>query len=762
MESLASVTSCTLARYGHRIRSNLGSRPTRLVPRLLCGGALFFILGSFILAQATPVQFRVASNLILMDVRISDAEGRPIMGLTAEDFTLLEEGLTQKIGYFLEIALPLTSPRIEVTRSQPVARRSEEVQGSPQLTVPDKRLLILLFNYSSASLQDIQLMQEATEDFLKEQFTQDDAVAILVFQNGLELLTDFTSDRVLLSQALGRLTRGNPELEVSLPDEDTQSETGSEFIADETEFALFETNQQLSAIQSVTKAFRDVAGRKALLYFSAGLSSRGVENDEQMRWTTDLCNRSNVSVYSVDSRGLVALSPGGGAHRAGSTGTGIFNGRSALNELVGLSESQEGLITLAADTGGAALIDDNDFSKIFQEARQDASHYYLIGYYSPTPPSDGRFRKIEVRSRITHSEMEYRSGYYADRPYRSLSTTERELRLLHTIVEQLPKRDFPLETSAEYFPDSSNQYQVPVLLAFNHSQLRELSGAKELNLEIVMLARDTQKNTRAALRDKVEIRKRVEEEGETRYVYQNLFVLDPGQYQLTVYVRDNRTGLMSEATNRLDLPPVGVIRSSSLVLAGGWKDPSSQSDYRIKIGKHVTIVKNPLEVSSRVLIPRVNAKFTRLETLYLHSKVSTDRPAESGDYRIILLNEARKKLFEGAWRTLVSDPDEGLNVNARLPLGQLQHGKYQLIVEVRLKGGETHLIIREFDVVPHQGTQTQREFQVPGSRFQVPGSRFQVSGSRGALPKRYPNPGSGFFLSLHQILPFQMDLLKKL
>ena len=365
------------------------------------------------------------------------------------------------------------------------------------------------------------------------------------------------------------MSEGNPELELSLPEEvaDSEQDSNSEFIADETEFALFETNRELSAIQSVAEAFRDVLGRKTLLYFSSGLTMRGIENQEEMRLTTDLSNRANISIYSVDARGLVALSPGGGAHRAGG-GSGIFNGRAALNQLVSLTQSQEALITLAADTGGAALVDDNDLSKIFRQAREDASHYYLIGYSTPAPPSDGRFRRIEVRTEPSYASLEYRTGYYADRPYRSLSAAEREFRLLQTVVEEVPVSDFPLEISAEYFPDSLGQYQVPILLGFNHAQLSQLSGARELDLEVILLARDSLGRTSAGIRDKVEIR-RVEKDAQIRFVYENLLLLDPGQYQLSAYVRDNRTGLMSQAVRPLELPPVGPVPLSSLVLAGG-------------------------------------------------------------------------------------------------------------------------------------------------------------------------------------------------
>ncbi len=106
------------------------------------------------------------------------------------------------------------------------------------------------------------------------------------------------------------------------------------------------------------------------------------------------------------------------------------------------------------------------------------------------------------------------------------------------------------------------------------------------------------------------------------------------------YLRDNRTVLMSQATRPLDLPPVGPVPLSSLVLAGKWRESDSQSRYRISIGEHVTILKNPLEVGGRVLIPRINAKFTRLETLYVHGKVGIQGESQSGEYRINLLDGA--------------------------------------------------------------------------------------------------------------------------
>lgn len=649
-------------------------------------------------SQDSPVRFQVRTNLILVDVQVRDSDGRPVRGLASEDFTLLEEGVSQKIGYFQEVFLPLTSERVSVRRDEPELPRetSPAEPGSEYPATPEKRYLILLFNFSNANLQDSRMMRESALRFLDQQLTPQDAVAVLAYDQGLELLVDFTSDRGELSGALGRLSQLDRESDVSLPDED--SDTEGAFLADETEFALFESNHQLSAIQAIADAFRDVPGRKALVYFSSGLTSRGVENDDQLRWTADLCNRANISIYSVDARGLVALSPGGGAHRSGG-GRGIFTGRADLNQLVRLSESREGLITLAAETGGAVLLDDNDLGKIFRKAQEDSSHYYLLGYYTPTPPSDGRFREIEIAVGRSGLRLAYRQGYYADKPYASLSTPEKEFKLLQTVLEGAPKVEFPVEISAEYFPDYEGQYRVPVLAAFDRTEFPSFDDSGRLNLEVVILARDLKNVARAGLRDRVEIRRRDEGEKDTRFVYQNLLVLGSGQYMLRVLLRDNRSGLLSQTDYRLDLPARGKIQSSSLVLAGKLEESATRSRYRIKTGKQVTEIANPLEIGTRVLIPRVGGRFHRHETLYVHGQVET---ADNGlgEYRILILNAGGTNIYEGVWKALPGGLENSANVNARLPLQQLVHGKYRIVVEVRFAESQRHRLAEDFQIVP--------------------------------------------------------------
>ena len=670
----------------------------RLLP-LLSIAALCWLESSATRAQSQvrrddPIRFQVATNLILVDVRVLDSTGQPIPGLKLADFKLIEEGQEQTIHYFREVSIPLES-RSPVVTARPAADVAPPppTATSPSLDLTDKRLLIMLFNISSASLQDRHMMREAADKFVNEQLTDQDAVAVLVMDTSLEMLTDLTTDRVQIRSSLGRLAGITEESDVSLPDEEEGSDEDSEFLADETEFALFQTNQQLAAIQSVADAFRDLAGRKALLYFSGGLSNRGVETIDQMRVVTDICNRANMSIYSVDSRGLVALSPGGGAQRGGGGGRSIFNGRASLNQLAGLQQSQEGLLALSADTGGQALVDDNDLSKIFRQAQEDSSHYYLLGYETPKAAADGRFRKIEVTVAVNGSKVISRRGFYSDKPYRRLSSAEREFQLLQAVVDNEPQTDFPVVGGAEYFPVDEG-YEVAVLAAVEHTRLASGGDDSDLNLEVILVARTSGQAAYDGIRDQVSIRRR-QIEGETTYVYQNLLYLEPGNYQLAVYVRNNRTGQMGSSSLRLSLvPPDPNLPSSSLVLAGGWKETATSESYRIKRGKVVTVVENPLEVAGRVLVPRVDSVFRAGEDLYLHLKMPGN---ETIDYRIQVVT-AGATVFESSWKSTRGTTD-WQEANARIPLDSLEAGDYQVILEIKL-ADYTRQVSRTFQIAP--------------------------------------------------------------
>ena len=99
----------------------------------------------------------------------------------------------------------------------------------------------------------------------------------------------------------------------STGDETEGEDNGDAFTADETEFNIFNTDRKLSALESAAQMLSSLPEKKALVYFSSGVSKTGLENESQLRSTINAAVRANVSFYPVDARGLVATAPAGDA-----------------------------------------------------------------------------------------------------------------------------------------------------------------------------------------------------------------------------------------------------------------------------------------------------------------------------------------------------------------------------------------------------------------------------------------------------------------
>src|SRR6266404_8666601 len=104
-----------------------------------------------------------------------------------------------------------------------------------------------------------------------------------------------------------------------------------------------------------------------------------------------------MSFYPVDARGLVAEAPGGDASVASPRGTGILTGSSQSGRRASFNDSQDTLYTLAADTGGKALLDSNDLTLGIRQAQEDIRSYYTIGYYPSNASPDGKYRRVKIQ-----------------------------------------------------------------------------------------------------------------------------------------------------------------------------------------------------------------------------------------------------------------------------------------------------------------------------------------------------------------------------
>lgn len=680
--------------------------------RLILVLALF--AGSAAAQERPRPTFRVSAETILVDVRVTDSKGRPVTGLTVSDFKVTEESFTQEITYFQEVSLPF--PPVGGDKPAPTAVASTPTDsgrtpGSPTESsagasrpdlatrVPDKRLLIILFNLSSLSPQDSAFMRESAEKFINQELTPNDLVAVILFDQGLQLLTDFTNDRQTLLATLGYLNELDPERSEQASDE-SETESMGEYIIDETELDLFTTNRQLVAIQSVAETFQDIPGRKSLVYFSAGLSLSDTETVEQVRQTTDIANRANLSIYTVDARGLVAPSAGGGAGQSGGRGVGLFNGRDGMRQLQSLGDSQEGMTTLAEDTGGQSLLDDNDSLKIFRAAQEDSSHYYLLGYTGGNLVKDGKFRRIEVRVQRPGVKVASRKGYYAERPFIALTAAEKEQALQRIVLEDRRPSDFPLELQAEYFPQPDGSYLVPAAAAFAFGDLRGPdTKPASLDMDALVIARDSEGRGIAGARDHVEI-KAGKHAGDADFVYQNQVRLPPGEFQLQVYLRDNRTGRVASSRSSVILAPPQQFVFSSLVLGATLEETTPAASggatgFRVKTAEASTPVTNPLQTGGKTLIPQMRP-FRPTDPLFFQGSLLAPN-LKAGDFRVGIVHSSGRRVLASQWTALEKGDVSLWEYRGKFALNALSPGDYRLEVEFRLDG-EQRVVSRGFAV----------------------------------------------------------------
>src|SRR5579862_9940154 len=356
----------------------------------------------------TPA-IRASSDLVRIDVEVTDKSGKPVKGLTPEQFSITENGKQQKISIFtFQDIEKMETVKSDDTKPIVVAIDSPDTPAATEAIsdqVRDRRMLVLFFDLTSMQTDDIARAHDAALKFVQKQMTSADLVSIVVYAARLTVWADFTNDRSKLEKAVARLT---PDVASQLADlsyaaaqngeYDVQQYTGAAYTADETEFNAFNTDQKLLAVQGLVNVLAAIPGRKAVIEFTGGITQTGEENRTELRAATDAANRADVSIYEIDARGLYADIPGGAVSSAGASGTSMYTGAAVFQQTDARMDSRDTLGTLSTDTGGRSFFDLGDLSEAFPSIEADNTGYYLIGYDLPADAKrDGRWHAVRVK-----------------------------------------------------------------------------------------------------------------------------------------------------------------------------------------------------------------------------------------------------------------------------------------------------------------------------------------------------------------------------
>jgi VWFA-related protein len=260
----------------------------------------------------------VKVQLVVEAVVVKDKDGKPIQGLTAKDFALTEDGAPQSISFCEHQALaghaeplPVAAPGSEDIK---IYKRLTHTQIAPETVengrYKNRRLLALYFDMSAMYPADQLRALSAAEKFIRTQMTTVDLVSILSYEGGsVDIYQDFTGDRNKLLSVLETMIVGQGQGNEETIDDASSTDTGAAFGQDDSEFNVFNTDRQLSALQTAAKMLGQLNEKKSLVYFASGLRLNGIDNQAQLHATVDAAIKAGVSFWPIDARGLVARAP---------------------------------------------------------------------------------------------------------------------------------------------------------------------------------------------------------------------------------------------------------------------------------------------------------------------------------------------------------------------------------------------------------------------------------------------------------------------
>jgi len=562
-----------------------------------------------------PHEFVLKQNaeLVLTNVVARDAKtGELVRGLTQSDFSVFENGKRQEIATFDFQSVDLAAPLNEATVSGLAAGATSNGNKVAAVARPEDlrnhRLIVMFFDLTSMQPEDLDRSVKAAREFLANKMQSADLVALVSLGDTLKVDLDFTSDKKALANEVGIYNGTESQgFAGGANANSNQVEDTSGYTPDESEYNDLNTDRELFALRAIAKSLEKITEKKSLLYFSGGISRDGIENQASLRAAINSAVRANLAIYSVDTRGLQAISPLGDASTGSLRGSGAFNGAALSNNMSSNFASQEVMATLSSDTGGKAFFDSNDFAPAFAQVQRDTSAYYAIGFHSTIAVRDGKYRKLAIKVNRPGVKLEYRPGYYAPADFRHSGREDRERELEEQLTSDLPATDMALYLDALYFRLDENRFFVPVSLIVPGTQIPFVKGGDKdkATLDVIGEVIDEVKRPIGSARETVKLNLDPALQARQRNIqYTTSFDLPPGKYHLKFVVRENQTGRMGSFETDISLPEMKKLplKMSSIVLAS-LRQPTRKA--------------SPLVRGGQEYVPNISHVFRQDQHLYL-------------------------------------------------------------------------------------------------------------------------------------------------
>lgn len=572
-----------------------------------------------------PPTFRTATNLVTIDAVVLDRDGRHVTDLTREDFEVIAQGERQIVRQ--AVYVPLAAGPVTASLADPdtpaAAPAATEAAAPARRLGPDPRaqvrasarIIAIVVDDLGLSFRSVADVRRALTKFVDEQVQPGDTVAILRTGAGVGSLQQFTSDKRLLRAAIDRLrwtilSRSGVSAFTPIVPPDAaggpgNAGSGTAEVSDEDSIEGLRTSMlatsSLDALGYVIRGVERLPGRKSVVFVSEGMRlhnrPEGFETQGNSRvWNAftrvmDRANRAGVVVYTMDARGLetggltAEDNPQTAAARPGGPGSGvdqapIFNQQildARTSRLDFLLDSQEGLLYMAEQTGGFAVLNNNDLAGGFGRVLADLRGYYLLGFESSKPFDRGwDAGRIRIRVKRPGLRVRARQGFFGPADPDRRTENESGDPLVLAALSPFGAGDLDVRLTALFAHDAaagsfvrSMFYVDPQAVQFDAADGRHAAKLTLLLVTVGDNGRLLSQFRRTVDLDLTEAELQVVRERGVLY-HARVPIKEPGGYQLRAAVRDEKSGRLGSGSQFFEAPRVGRKRLalSGIVMQG--------------------------------------------------------------------------------------------------------------------------------------------------------------------------------------------------
>lgn len=583
--------------------------------------------------QTPDLLVPVSTEVVRIDVVVTDKGGRPKQGLTQESFVVLEDGQPQQIAQFEAFVSEPSpgSPPATAPISQ-AAADAEEVR--PARPMPPRRWVVLAIDDVHIEAGNLLRIRKSLDRFIERELGPEDQVALVTTSGTAGLYQEFTDDREALRKSVARLSvqdrtvksagvphiteyqaeqidRGDQEaLRVAVEEivnfGQLQDAASAEVEARAVARAVLaesisNARLTLDTLDGVVRSLSELRGRKVLVLvsdgFLPGLTTSSAAFD--IRRIGDAGTRAGVVIYTLDTRGLVATPTG---RSASSRMPMLASTFSAQDQMLRESEyaTRDAMSALAADTGGFLVQGTNDLGTGLRRILKDTENYYLIAYESTNTRRDGTFRKLEVRlPGLRDFRIRARKGYFAPNDRKtspsappatvaeSVVRTEdrRESEMKMALTSLAPLGGIPVRLSADFV---SVDAAGPQVVVSSHVDLNGVPFAGTGGRHVATVdSGATVFDESGAVVGSLEIERAAMDLTDASYEqalkggleYQKAAPVKPGRYRVRVAVREDGEGKLGSASQWVQVPDLaqGRLTLSSLFLLKEGSGPEERS-----------------------------------------------------------------------------------------------------------------------------------------------------------------------------------------